>query len=248
VAAVPANQRRLNFHIKMWNHFVVSGEDCLEGFKTSKPYGDVPMSDDLTKLSDSELLRLSLAGDQSAFVALYERLKGPIFRYAFYMTNSKAAAEEITQEVFFTLIKVGSRYKKARGDVAAFAFGIARNLVKRVRRREQAYEQLPEQDALDRLSGNSTLPETLTGEFVKSERLQRVRSAIVSLPDHYRQVIVVCDLCELSYEEAAARLGCAVGTVRSRLSRARSLLAEKLKSPKNSRRPLPAAGTEECLI
>lgn len=206
------------------------------------------MSDNLARLSDSELLRLSLAGDESAFVALYERLKGPIFRYAFYMTNSNAAAEEVTQEVFFTLLQVGSRYKKTRGDVAAFAFGIARNLVKRARRREQAYEQLPNPDALEKLPGNCTGPETLTSELVQTERLERVQSAIASLPDHYRQVIVICDLCELSYEEAACRLGCAVGTVRSRLSRARALLAEKLKGPKNSRRALPAAGTEECLI
>src|SRR5690349_4174528 len=71
--------------------------------------------------SDAELLRLALAGQESAFLVLYERLKGGIFRYAFYMTNSRTAAEEVTQEVFISLLNQGSHYREDRGDVGAFA-------------------------------------------------------------------------------------------------------------------------------
>jgi RNA polymerase sigma-70 factor (ECF subfamily) len=75
-----------------------------------------------------------------------------------------------------------------------------------------------------------------------------VQAAIASLPDHYRQAVVLCHLCELSYEEAAGRLGCAVGTVRSRLNRAHGLLAQKLE-PLRSRQPdIETSGTEGCLI
>ncbi len=162
--------------------------------------------------SDAELLELSLTGDESAFLLLYERLKGPIFRYAFYMTNSKAAAEEVTQEVFISLLKNGDRYKPAKGDVPGFVFGIARNFVRRLKKREHVYQGLPCND------------------------------------DHYRQVIVLCDLCELTYVEVAARLECAVGTVRSRLNRAHALLAQKLKQSRKRQPELPATGTEECLI
>ena len=65
------------------------------------------MTDRLEGRSDAELLELSVAGEESAFLLLYERLKTSIFRYAFYMTNSKTAAEEVSQEVFISLLKDG---------------------------------------------------------------------------------------------------------------------------------------------
>src|SRR5215472_3541997 len=104
--------------------------------------------------SDAELLRLSLAGDEAAFLVLYERLKGAIFRYAYYMTSSKAAAEEVTQEVFMCLLTKGSRYREAQGDVAGFAFGMTRNFVRRHERRERVYEALPTGEALEELSAD----------------------------------------------------------------------------------------------
>jgi RNA polymerase sigma-70 factor, ECF subfamily len=206
------------------------------------------MTDNLEARSDAELLQLALAGDESAFTLLYDRLKGPIFRYAFYMTNSKTAAEEVIQEVFISLLRDGRRYREAQGDVAAFAFGIARNIIKRLQRRESPYQALPSDEILDKLQANQTETEAMAGQIIHHERLAQVRAAIASLPDHYRQVIVLCDLCELSYAEAASRLRCAVGTVRSRLSRAHALLAQKLEHPKKSRTELLATGTEECLI
>jgi RNA polymerase sigma-70 factor, ECF subfamily len=205
--------------------------------------------DELANRADSELLELSLAGDENAFVALYERLKGSIFRYAFYMTNSQTAAEEVTQEVFISLLKQGKRYQSEQGAVAAFAFGIARNFVRRIRRREHRYEPLPNDDLAAHLASGLGLPaETLSRQMIHNERAARVQSAIASLPDHYRQAVVLCDLCELSYAEAADRLNCAIGTVRSRLNRAHSLLTQKLKSLKTDQREIGPAGTEECVI
>jgi len=199
--------------------------------------------------SDAVLMRRALAGEEAAFLALYEKLKGGIFRYAFYMTNSRTAAEEVTQEVFILLLKDGGNYREERGDVGAFAFGIARNFVRRIERRERAYEPLPADDALGRLSCDLVSDaESLASRMVRNEVVERVQAAIASLPDHYRQSVVLCDLCELSYEEAATRLRCAVGTIRSRLNRAHSLLAQKLK-PLRSRQPdIETAGPEGCLI
>ena len=71
--------------------------------------------------------------------------------------------------------------------------------------------------------------DALPAQMIRTELAERVQAAVASLPDHYRQVVVLCDLCELSYAEAASRLRCALGTIRSRLSRAHALLAEKLK-------------------
>ena len=144
-------------------------------------------------------------------------------------------------------LKNGDRYKPKQGDVAAFVFGIARNLVRRLRKRERLFEQLPGVEALEKMSANEPGTE-LAAHVMRYQGIQRIRAAIATLPDHYRQVIVLCDLCELTYVEAASRLECAVGTVRSRLNRAHALLAQKLKQTKRPQPESPAAGTEECLI
>lgn len=205
--------------------------------------------DELARQSDAELLQLAMGGQESAFRLLYERLKGGIFRYAFYMTNSKSAAEEVTQEVFLLLFREGSKYRAELGDVAGFAFGIARNFIRRIERREGAYQPFPNDGALEQLSASlRSESEALPGRVIRDELVARVQRAVSSLPEHYRQAVVLCDLCELSYEEAACRLDCAVGTIRSRLSRAHALLAQKLKPLKRAQPEIGAAGPEGCMI
>jgi RNA polymerase sigma-70 factor, ECF subfamily len=205
--------------------------------------------DNFENCSDAVLLRRAFAGEEAAFLALYEKLKDGIFRYAFYMTNSRTAAEEVTQEVFILLLKDGGNYREDRGDVGAFAFGIARNFVRRIERRERAYEPLPADDALGRLSSDlMSEAESLASRMVRNEVVDRVQAAIATLPGHYRQAVVLCDLCEFSYEDAATRLRCAVGTIRSRLNRAHSLLAQKLKPFRSRQADIEAAGPEGCLI
>jgi RNA polymerase sigma factor (sigma-70 family) len=140
------------------------------------------MTDRLEGRSDAELLELSVAGEESAFLLLYERLKTSIFRYAFYMTNSKTAAEEVTQEVFISLLKDGERYRKARGDVAAFAFGIARNFVRRLQKRERVYQGLPTDEVLEKISASQAGTEGLSAQVIRNQGIERIRTAIASLP------------------------------------------------------------------
>ena len=192
--------------------------------------------------SDAELLRLSLKRDESAFLLLYERLKHNIFRYSYFMTGSTFVAEEITQEVFITLLREGGKYRQEQGDVAAFAFGIAKNFVRRIRRREHWFEPLPEENT--NLVSDA---DSLAAQLVRNEVVDRVQMAVASLPLHYREAVVLCDLCELSYAEAATRLRCSVGTIRSRLNRAHTILARKLK-PLQGTRTVGLTGTEGCLI
>jgi RNA polymerase sigma-70 factor (ECF subfamily) len=206
------------------------------------------MTDRVESRSDAELLKLSMAGDESAFLPLYERLKAPLFRYAFYMTGSQASSEEVVQDVFISLLKNGNRYQPAQGDLSGFVFGIARNLIRRIRKRESVTEALPGNEALERKSRLRPGAEDLSAQVIRDQGVERVRTAIASLPDHYRQVIILCDLCELTYAESASRLHCAVGTIRSRLNRAHAMLAQKLKQTKKPQPELRASGTEECLI
>lgn len=197
--------------------------------------------------SDVELLQRSAAGDENAFVLLYEKLKPGIYRYAFYMTGSRSASEEVLQEAFIALLREAGKYRPSRGDLAAFAFGIARNLVRRLERRERNFEPLTAADEIENVA--LTISESaLPAELIRNETIERVQAAVASLPDHYRQVVVLCDLCEFSYADAAARLDCAIGTVRSRLNRAHGLLAAKLKRFKSAEPTLGPAGTEGCLI
>jgi RNA polymerase sigma-70 factor (ECF subfamily) len=204
---------------------------------------------ELSTHSDAELLRLAVAGEEQAFLLLYGRLKSGIFRYAFYMTGSKVNAEEVTQEVFITLLKESHNYRQDRGDLAAFAFGISRNFVRRIARRERPYEALPEDTAVATLSGKLiSESDALPAQMIRTELAGRVQAAVASLPDHYRQVVVLCDLCEFSYGEAASRLRCAVGTIRSRLNRAHALLADKLRPLRSPQPEIGATGPEGCLI
>lgn len=198
--------------------------------------------------SDARLLELCMAGDENAFLQLYNRLKAPIFRYAFYITGSQASAEEVVQEVFISLLKNGNRYKSAQGDLPGFVFGIARNLIRRLRKHERLKAEFPDNEALERRCVNRPEAEDLSTRMIRDESIERIRMAVASLPDHYRDVIVLCDLCEITYTEAAARLRCAVGTIRSRLNRGHALLAQKLRETKTTKPELRASGTEECLI
>jgi RNA polymerase sigma-70 factor, ECF subfamily len=195
--------------------------------------------------SDVELFELAISGDENAFLILYDRLKTGIFRYAYYMTSSRFAAEEVTQEVFLTLLQNRARFNPKQGDLGAFVFGIARNLVRRIDRRERPFEPLPEDaEVLARLVGPAG---GSSDQVVQDQLIGNVRAAVASLPEHYRQVVVLCDLCEMSYAETATRLGCAVGTVRSRLNRGHKLLAEKLRLQRETQTAFRNTGTEGCL-
>jgi RNA polymerase sigma-70 factor (ECF subfamily) len=167
--------------------------------------------------TEKDLLERMLHGDEDAFTALYRRRQPAVYRFALHMTGSVTIAEDVTQETFLTLLRVAKRYDAARGSVAAFLYGIARNLL--LRSREPDSEAVVED-----LSGG----EDLLGDLTRRETIEHVRRAVLSLPGPFREVVVLCDLGEASYEEAAAALDCPVGTVRSRLSRARAMLAQKL--------------------
>ena len=170
---------------------------------------------------DEELLKRALAGEEPAFTLLYRRRQAGVYRFALQMSGSHPVAEDVTQEVFLTLIRDGGRYNPERASLAAYLYGIARKLVLRwLERRKPA--EIESAEAVRSLSDPA-------GELERDESIRAVRGAVLALPAHYREVAVLCDLHEMAYEDAAAALGCAVGTVRSRLHRARGLLAEKLR-------------------
>jgi RNA polymerase sigma-70 factor (ECF subfamily) len=182
--------------------------------------------------TDDELLRLMMAGDEEAFTLLYRRRQGGLYRFALHMSGSQAVAEDVTQEVFMTLMREAENYDPARGSLAAYLYGIARNFVLRRLQKDRCYVSIIEasEDAdtsdLDCLVAEGDP----LGDLTRNETIEAVRQAVLALPAHYREAIVLCDLHEMSYADAAAALGCAVGTIRSRLHRARAMLIEKLRA------------------
>jgi RNA polymerase sigma-70 factor (ECF subfamily) len=194
--------------------------------------------------TDSELIRSMLLGDEHALTTLYSRRQGTFYRFALQMSGSHALAEDVTQEVFMVLIRGEATYDASRGSVGAFMLGIARNHVLRRLRYQQALVSF--EDDLEGNSGGALVASAgPLEELSRDEEINSVRRAILSLPEHYREVVVLCELQEMSYAEAAAVLGCAVGTVRSRLHRARALLIEKLR-PVDEEKAAEAAASKRC--
>jgi RNA polymerase sigma-70 factor (ECF subfamily) len=189
-------------------------------------------------LPDDDLYRRLRSGDELAFTELYGRWQGPLYRFALRMSGQPTLAEDVVHEVFMTLIRGQAGYEPARGPLGAYLYGVARHQLHRKLARERTYVPLPDDEAgeLAELDGR---PDPLA-ELTQRERVDRVRSAVRTLPLPYRETLVLCDLQALSYDEAARALECSPGTIRSRLHRARRLLLSKLQAERAA--PARAAG------
>lgn len=178
-----------------------------------------------TQGSDQDSVRRLLRGDEHAFAAIYRKCSGPVYRFALYMTGDQGLAEEVTQETFVFLLANASSFDAGRGPLLAWLLGVARNGSRRALAAHNEADALD--DAIDpEVSGEADPFE----DFAQRELVETVRRAVGSLPPALREVVILCELQELEYKEAAAVLGCPVGTVRSRINRARALLLSKLKA------------------
>jgi RNA polymerase sigma-70 factor, ECF subfamily len=197
--------------------------------------------------SENDLLRRAEAGEEDAFRALYQQFQGPVYRFALHMAASAAIAEDVTQEVFMTLIEKRSRFDASRGTLRSYLLGMARHFLLHRFERDQRFVAFPDAESPEAAvsrspnSGGHTTASIPPIDLVRSENIERVRRAVLNLPPDYRETVVLCDLQELSYDEAATILGCPVGTVRSRLHRARVMLAETLREVAEPARRASAA-------
>jgi RNA polymerase sigma-70 factor (ECF subfamily) len=185
--------------------------------------------------SDEELIAAVAAGDREAFGALYRRRRPDVYRFAMHMTGVPATAEDVAQDVFLTVIHEAARYTPGRSGVVAWLLGIARNHARR-RLSVRRHEPMPEGGAepgviLDPADG-----------IARGQQVDALRRALGSLPVAYREAVVLCDLQELTYQDAAVAAGCAIGTVRSRLHRGRQILAAKMRGERRAFAAWPAPG------
>lgn len=180
-------------------------------------------------VNDNDLLRLMLAGDEEALSVLYRRRQGSVYRFALQMSGSRSIAEDVTQEVFLFLMREGHVFDDSKGTVGAFLLGVARVHVRRRLRAEHRLEPLGDDSEDDDFFMQSATDVCPLEDLTRAETIESVRKAVLSLPPKYREVVVLCELQDVSYGETAEILGCAIGTVRSRLHRGRALLLAKLR-------------------
>ena len=173
-------------------------------------------------------LVLALAGDEAAFTTLYRRHRAAVYRFVWLLTGSAAHSADITQDVFIELLNGSSRYDATRGSLAAYLCGIAR--FRAYRAIDTRMQTVDDFEALAEAHEGTDAPALPDDRLQLRRALDMLYDAIRQLPPIFRDVLILVELQEMSYADAASVVGIEVGTVRSRLSRAKAKLTELLNS------------------
>ena len=180
---------------------------------------------DLQLRRDEDLIARVARGDRDAFALLYRQCRADVYRFALHMCGSRTLAEDVVQDVVLAVIEDASRYQPGRSGVLPWLLGIARNHVRRWRT-QRRLPPLPDDET--QAAQALAIETDPIVELTRQRHTAALRRALLELPVRCREVVVLCDLHELSYLDAAEALGCALGTVRSRLHRGRAMLAKRL--------------------
>lgn len=177
--------------------------------------------------TDEHLLSRVVAGEEAAFAEFFSRHQQLVYRFARHMGAGPEMADDVTQDVFVAVMRDAVRFDGRRSTAQAWLCGIARNMVRRRFDLDRRLVPLDSEPTDESEPTVDTAEDALTS-LVRGERVAHLRQAITALPLRFREAVVLCDLHEWSYADAAAALDCAIGTVRSRLHRGRALLAVSL--------------------
>lgn len=183
---------------------------------------------DDSPLDDTQLVAATLDGDNQSFGILVQRYQDRLFNTLLRFTGSRHDASDLVQDAF---VQALTKLSSFRGDSQFYTwlYRIAMNLSLSQRRRKRpvasvdaAKEQVGE-EPIDEVAG----PET---DLLRQERAQMVQHALLRLGEEHRQILVLREMESLSYDQIGEILSVPVGTVRSRLFRARMQLKEHLQS------------------
>lgn len=200
------------------------------GRRGSLPTQDFSMLDEVTKL-----VQQARHGDVRAFEQLFQRFQRRIYNIVYQMVGQVDDADDLTQEVFIRAYQ-GLPRLRDEGTFSIWLHRIALNLCRTHLKKARLWRRLTaealawpgqedHQDTLEQIPDPTGIP----GEQMEKQELQSViRQAVASLPPHYREVVVLHHLEGYDLETVATLLGCAQGTVKSRLARARAMLKERL--------------------
>ena len=193
------------------------------------------MSDNI-KYSDKELILRFQQGDELAYVELVNRYRNRLINFVFRFVGTKEESEDIVQDTFVKLYEKKDYYRPIN-EFSTWIFTIASNLAKtelrkRKRRKTSSLSDLGLENKDFDVPVQDTTDEETLDEFADSQ----IQDAIQSLQIHFRTALILRDIEELSYEEISKILDVPLGTIKSRINRARLQLQEKLKSVYNDRR------------
>ena len=174
---------------------------------------------------DTERMARLAAGDTSALHELYERHGRALLRFSSAMCRSRQAAEDLVHDTFVALLRGPHLFDPRHGTAFAYLCGVLRHRVSRHFRQQKRWVALA--DEAEETASHQPGP---ADEIARSEISAVFRRAMLELPLQHREVIALCDLEELPYHAVADILDCPIGTVRSRLHRARALLTLRLAS------------------
>ena len=165
--------------------------------------------------ADADLLRRARLGDEFAFTRLYERYRSPLYRFAWRMAGSSAAAEDLVHDCFLELLEGKLPFRE--GSLRAYLFGVVRNLYRK------RFVTPVDDSSVDVITPANQLDEALM-----EERSTLVNHAIASLSPLQRETLILFEFEELSLDEIAQTVAADTGTVKSRLHRARENLRKQL--------------------
>jgi RNA polymerase sigma-70 factor (ECF subfamily) len=192
-------------------------------------------------MDDAGLLDRARRGDELAFSQLFARYQRAVHRYAVYMCG-RDVADDVVQDTFLAVLRQAGRHDSPRqGAVGPYLIGIARHLALKRIAIAPAEARSPDSADVAAVEQPSVLD-----HLTRAETIDTVRAAVQSLPAAYREAIVLCELEEMDYAAAAIVMQCPIGTVRSRVHRARALLLAKLTAatPLAAARPAERIGKE----
>ena len=173
--------------------------------------------------SDSELMQRVCGGDDDAFAAIVNRYKNPLVNYLTHLVRSRERAEDVAQEAFVKLYRNAGRYREHE-KIAPYLFRIATNHTISEMRREKRWRLL-----LPRLeAGTTKLVPSPDAGLLTDEVQRQVSAALENLPLKFRAPLALYEIEEWSYEDIARALECRLGTVKSRIARARELMRRQL--------------------
>lgn len=177
--------------------------------------------------TDTDLLPGCRSGDEAAWRTLVERYTRKVFGLAYRFTGKADEAEDLTQEVFVKVYQTLHRYRETDGPFGAWLMAVARNhAIDHYRRgRQERMRRTEDPFVLETAPSGDEHP---IAELEREERAKLVHTGLRSLPPDLRTPLVLCDLQGLSYDQIAAELQLPLGTVKSRINRARLELAKRL--------------------
>ena len=168
------------------------------------------------------------AGDTGALRELYQRHGRTLLRFSSAMCRSRQAAEDMVHDTFVALMREPNSFDPLQGTVFGYLCGVLRHRVSRHFRQQRRWVALDTET--DTSPAHASDAQGPADDIARSEITAAFRRAMLELPLQHREVIALCDLEELPYHTVAGILDCPVGTVRSRLHRARALLTIRLAS------------------